>query len=625
MELTAAFIALAQFVLLLAGLLVPGALLARALRVPVGLATSFAGSAAALYVTVLALQLCSLPISLGTMAAGLAVISLVARLVRGGTEPEPTPEPSLLPRVGLRDSLGLFGGWTPLYALFWIAVLVRVWHAPLNGPDIEFRWGWLAEQMLARGSLDFYPPRTAGDFFEYFWAESIPPGAAALHAWAFACAAGAKAAWTIPATLLQLVALHEIVWRTAQHFGGDRAARFACLAAAACPLLTWSVLLGQETGLTTLALAGIAWALMAWRQNIDGGWPALAGLFALLGASAREYGLVFPALAAAGFLALRADRKTWFAFSAFAVLALVWPLRTWLLTGNPFHSLAVGGFFPVNERFIAWIGAEAETFGAALRSSAGWADAGRYLVQLAPAALFGWVWLGVTAVRRGRTAWWGLASVLALLALWAASVRYTNGGLFYSLRVAAPALALGVIASGEALTTTAWAQRRVAFLAPALLGFLVLAALPPTLALPRSHTRTAWREWPGLATRSESAVGQRDEIVAIVAKARATLPANEPVIVLSDSPGFQRRFAPTGIDVLPLWSPHVDWLFDASLSAEAARKAWRDSGVRFVIVAKFQPNLEWFNRHSRWQKAPFRSDFVGETSVAAVFALRAVE
>ena len=52
----------------------------------------------------------------------------------------------------LREALGLFGWWTPLYALFWIAVLLRVWHAPLNGPDVEFRWGWLAEQMLGLGS-----------------------------------------------------------------------------------------------------------------------------------------------------------------------------------------------------------------------------------------------------------------------------------------------------------------------------------------------------------------------------------------------------------------------------------------------------------------------------------------
>lgn len=620
-----ALIATAKLALLLAGLIVPGALLARALRVPVTVATSFAGSAAALFVTVLALQLCSVPISLGSMAAGLAILSLVARLARGGKEHEPMSEPSRLFRGGLPAAWDLFGWWTPLYALFWVAVLLRVWHAPLNGPDVEFRWGWLAEQMLAHGSLDFYPPRSAGDFFDYFWAESIPPGVAALHAWALACAGGAKAAWTIPATLLQLVALHEVLWRAAQHFGGDRAARCACLAAAACPLLTWAVLLGQETGLTALALAGVAWALIAWRRNHGGGWAALLGVFALLGASAREYGLVFPALAAAGLVAFRADRKSWLQFAFIAGLAVVWPLRTWLLTGNPFHSLAVGGLFPVNPRFVAWVEAEAQTYGAVLASRAGWADAGRFFLQLAPAALFGWGWLALTALRRGKAPWWGLASVIVGLGLWAMSVRYTNGGLFYSLRVAAPALALGCLATGEALATTAWAQRRVTWLAPALLGVLVVANLPPTLALPQSHARTPWREWPAFAAPAASPVGQDDPVAAIVLKARAALPAREPAIVLADSPGFQRRFAPTGLDVMPLWSPQADWLFDRTLSREATLRAWRDSGVRFIIVAKWQPNLDFFNRHSRWQEPPLRADFVGETKVAAVFALRPAE
>ncbi|MBL9190410.1 MAG: hypothetical protein JNK23_23220 [Opitutaceae bacterium] len=614
-----AFSTLASFFLLVAGLLLPGAMLMRALDVPRTVATCFTGSAVALYATVLALQLCGVPISLGTMAAGLAILSLVARLVRGGTEQIQTPAPSPLSRAGLHQALGLFGGWTPLYALFWIAVLLRVWHAPLNGPDIEFRWGWLAEQMLARGSLDFYPPRSAGDFFDYFWAESIPPGVAALHTWAFACAGGAKAVWTIPATLLQIVALHEAIWRAAQYFGGERAARCACLAAAACPLLTWAVLLGQETGLTALALAGLAWSLIAWRNNHSGGWAALAGVFALLGASAREYGLVFPALAAASFVALRADRKSWLQFSLIAALALIWPLRAWLLTGNPFHSLAVGGIFPVNERFVAWVQAEAATLGL------NWRDAGRHLLLLAPAAVFGGGWLVLTALRRGRAAWWGVGAIAAVLALWAMSVPYTNGGLFYSLRVAAPALALGCIAAGEALAATAWARGRLSWLAPLLLGGLMVANLAPTLALPLGHARTPWREWPAFAPQPELATGLTDEVVAIVARARAALPVGESVVVLADGPGFQRRFAPIGIDVMPLWSPQADWLFDRSLSREATLRAWRDSSVRFVIIAKWQPNLDFFNRHSRWQEPPVRADFVGETRVAAVFALRAAE
>ncbi|MDP3072213.1 MAG: hypothetical protein Q8N18_18115 [Opitutaceae bacterium] len=138
-----AFATLASFALLLAGLLLPGAMLMRALRVPVTVATCFVGSAVALYVSVLALQICGVPISLATMAAGLALISAVAAGVsacRGSTN-DPERRAGTPAATQMRTAWNLFGGWTPLYALFWIAVLLRVWHAPLNGPDIEFRWG----------------------------------------------------------------------------------------------------------------------------------------------------------------------------------------------------------------------------------------------------------------------------------------------------------------------------------------------------------------------------------------------------------------------------------------------------------------------------------------------------
>src|SRR6185295_383842 len=154
--------------------------------------------------------------------------------------------------------------------------------------------------ILRLGTLDYYPPRSVTDFFNYFWVESIPPGVSALHAWAYASAGGTSATWTIPTAILQILALHELIWRTARQVGGLRAARFAILAAAACPLLTWSMLLGQETGLTALSLVGIAFALQTWQETRQPGWAALAGVFAVLGAAAREYGLVFPVLAGAG-------------------------------------------------------------------------------------------------------------------------------------------------------------------------------------------------------------------------------------------------------------------------------------------------------------------------------------
>jgi hypothetical protein len=643
----------AKFILLLAGLLGPGAAVMHAMRIRVTVATSFAGSTVALYTTVLALQFSGMRISPGSLAGGLTLIAItttfVARLGRGGTNYRSSPHPSLLSRAGLQElQHGWFfpdmGWWTPLYLAFWVAVVWRCVHEPLAGPDIEFRWSFLAEQMLRLGSLDFYPPRSAESFFSYFWVESIPPGAAALHAWAYACAGGAHAAWTVPVVVLQIWSLHEMLWRTAERIGGISAARFACLAAVACPLLTWSMLLGQETGLTALSLAGIAFALHAWQHTRESQWAFLAGVFAILGASAREYGLVFPALAAGVLIVSGADRRAWLAFLGVSVISVAWPLRTWALTGNPFYSLGLGKLFPINERFIAWIEHDATALGAPLHSAAGWRDIARYLLLFAPTALLGWFALAV-ATGRGfrsisdRTSRWSALSltrfgpavlalgfVVVVLVLWATSVRYTNGGLFYSLRVTSPALAIGALAAGVSAAAVTSTRPRLTRAISCALALVVTGAVAATLALPRNPWRTPLREWPGLTARSNMSPPQTDETVAIVLKAATSAPRSSGEsrpVVLADAPGFQRRFLPFGVDVIPLWSPQADWLFDRTLTATEAIRRWRESGVRHLIITKWQVNIDFFNQHSRWSSPPFHVQLIGETATTAVFAIEA--
>lgn len=630
-DVLALFWLVAKIVLLLAGLLLPGAALARVLGVPRTIATCFAGSALSLYATVLGLQLASIRISAVSLASGLfficAIAVAVACLGRAGICKPPNGQHSLLSRAGLHTLSRLMGGWTPLYLLFWAAVLWRAGHEPLAGPDVEFRWSFLAEQMLRLGTLDFYPPRTAEHFHLYFWVESIPPGVSALHAWAYACAGSVNAAWTIPAVVLQLWSLHELLWRTAEAIGGMRAARFACLAAAACPLLTWSFLLGQETGLTALSLIGIAFAVTRWRETRTGAWAGLAGIFAALGASAREYGLVFPALAVGALIAVRADRRAWFLFLALSAISVVWPLRTWVLTGNPFYSLPMRHLFPVNDRFLAWIEHDADAFGAVLHSADGWRQLGRYFLLCAPTAVLGWLWLVAATMRRRREAILALAATVIVLALWATSVRYTNGGPFYSLRVTSPALALGTLVLGVGFAALAASKPDARFVAHGVLALLVLGMLPGTLALPRNPWR-APQEWPAFTARQNSTPERRDDTVAIVLNAIATSrpeSARSTSVVLADSPGYQRRFLPSGVPVIPLWSPQADWLFDAHLSPAETVRRWRDSHVSHIILTKWQTNLNFFNTWSRWGHPPLQVQLVGETDATAIFEIRAVE
>ncbi len=608
----------AKIALLLAGLLLPGAAAMRALAVPRTLGACFGGSVVILYATVLALDFTGLRISVGSLSLGLAFALVLFSLVANrreksmGTIPDRTDWLTIFRRMG---------AWTPLFAIAWVALIWRAVHEPLAGPDIEFRWSFLAEQMLSRGSLDFYPPQTAADFTAYFWAESIPPAVATLHAWAYACAGSYHPVWTVPVVILQLWALHDLLWHAAERIGDYRAARLACMAAASAPLLAWSFFLGQETGLTTLSAVGIVAALLGWQQTRAVGWAALAAIFAVLGAAAREYGLVFPLLACLGLLGSGGRRRAWAAFIAIALAALAWPLRTFLLTGNPFHSLRFAGL-PINERFVAWIEHDADAFGAVIKSADGWIQFARYLIQFAPLALVGLVVL-IPAILRANSWRREAAAVLVatgvIFALWIASVRYTNGGLFYSVRVISPALGLGTLVAGVALAAVASRRPKLYHRAALALGLLTLGTVPSTLSLPQNPWRTPIGNWPAFAPHEPAGVGDADETVALVRRSG--------VIggVIADGPGYQRRFAAVGVTAIPLWSPAADWLFDAQLSPGDAARQWRESGIRFLVVTKWQRNLDFFNAHARWAQPPFHLQVIGETPQTVVFAINASE
>ncbi len=612
---------IATLTLLLTGLVLPGAALARALRLPVTVATAFSGSVLAIYTSLLALQFAGIAVTLATLSLVLAVITFAGaaagRVVRGN-DPHPADTHGQVARYPFAPFASM-GGWTPLYLLAWAALILRAGQNPLAGPDIEFRWGFLAEQWLRQGSLAFYPPRSAADFTSYFWAESIPPGVAALHLWAFACAGQSAAAWTIPALLLQVLTLHELIWRTAERLAGIRAAQLATLAAAACPLLSWSALLGQETGLTAIALTGLAWALTGWRENGERRWLAAAGLFASVGAVTREYGLVFPVLAAAGVSGLRPDRRAWLAFLLPVTVGLVWPARTWLLTGNPFHSLAVGRLFPVNERFVAWTTFDAAPLGAELRSPEGLLTLGRYFLFFAAPAVLGWLGVAVQLRTHPRLAGWGLGSIGAIIVLWVVSVPYTNGGLFYSMRVLSPALALGCLAAGIGAAHLTAPPRRSGLVPAGAMTVLTLGMLIPTLALPLDFRRNPWREWPAF---HRATLGTKDETVAAVERLRsASGPANRVGVILADGPGFQRRFAQTGLNVIPLWSPQADGLFNLTLAPAEAARRWQASGITHVVITKWQTNLDFFLQHSRCLRSPFVTRVAAETAQTRIYSV----
>ncbi len=602
------FLLTARLALLLAGLLLPGAALLRALRLPWSLGASVVGSSVILYASLLLLALSPAPITLLSLSLLLATATFVGVAVSLRVRPKDAQPPAPPDGTHSFAAFTRLGWWTPLYAAFWAIVVWRLSTQPLTGADVNFRWAWLAEQISRLGSLDFYPPRTASGFSLYAWPESIPPGIASLHTWAFLCGGSTRALWTSPAILLQFVALHEFIWRLAFSWGGDAAARRAVLLAAATPLLTWGSIIGQETGLTALAVTALLFGLLRWHKTRETGWLILAALSAVAGASAREYGPAFPLLGLGVLALMRASRRVWLTFAAVAIpLAAVWPLRTWALTDNPFYALNVAGLFPTNSLFASWSAHFHAGPRQALFTLDAWSQISRYLVLFAPAAVFGGLALLLHTHRGLREARWCLACAATVTALWLASLPFTAGGLFYALRVLAPAFALAAAFGGYAILAASTPVQRCL---DAALLIALLGTLPHTLTLPENAYRATPQTWPD-AARGFEKIGLKAE-ADLLAALRA-LPHQHHPHILTDFAGLPHVLKDPDLRAIPLWSPEVAWLFDPSLPAEKMNRRWRTSGIRYLVTSPAPAFLEFITRQARWRSPTYALNAVWQS------------
>ena len=605
------FLIPARLALLLTGLLLPGAALLRALQLPFTFAGSFLVSAACLYTHVVLFALVRLPLTLLTLAAALT-LTTAATFVFPVRRPPRTAAPAPPEDTPSFAAFTTCGWWTPLYAAFWLVVLWRLGTQPLAGPDTTFRWSWLAEQVVRLGSLDFYPPRTAAGYAAYAWPESIPPGIASLHLWSYLCGGSFRALWTSPVVLLQLLALHEFIWRLAFSWGGEPAARRAVLLAAATPLLTWASVIGQETALTALAVGGLFFALLRWHKSRAPGWLTLAALAAVAGSSAREYGLVFPFLGLGVLALMGAPRRALLHLAAVALpLAALWPLRTWALTGHPLFSLNLAGLFPANPVFTLWSAHLHTAARQTLTTFGAWQEIARYLLLFAPTALFGALALVLHARRGFPEARWCAACAATGLLLWLLSVPFTAGGLFYSMRVLSPVLALAAAFGGYAIMAASHPARRIADTA---LALALLATLPFTLTLPENAGRTPLRHWPDAASAFERVT--RPSIAQLTAALRA-LPG--PPRVLTDYAGLPPALVGTAFTAVPIWSPEVAWLFDQPTPPADQARRWRESHLRYLVTSSAPAYRDFLTRHTAARAPDFTLAPVWQSEAFLIF------
>ena len=323
--------------LLALGLFVPGYFVARRLRHRLWWASAFFISLLALFQSVFWLGVFRVPTTLWTVLPCLLAVTVGAAWLQHGVAPvkrEPAPPWDKQDRILLISS-----------AAVGVVLLARSAVSPLIGFDTLFRWDFLAQRILALHTFSFYPPLTPADFRTYFFVDGIPPLVSFTHWWIYASAGQYLPSLISIFVAAQFACTLAFTYGAASAVFSRRAGILATAMLAASPLYFTAVVLGQETGLTALAIAAMLYFIVTARQPGDVPAMVSAGLAASLCALSREYGWIALIAGCVALLWRRQSHKHIVLFAAVATaVAAPWYIRNWILAGNPFYSLRLGSF-----------------------------------------------------------------------------------------------------------------------------------------------------------------------------------------------------------------------------------------------------------------------------------------
>jgi hypothetical protein len=230
-----------------------------------------------------------------------------------------------------------------------------------------------------------------------------------------------------------------------------------------------------------------------------------------------------------------------------------WYARNWILAGNPFYSLRFGGFAvnPIHDRILHYYSA---SLGVQRWTAGDWASV------LSPLLLFATfqVLAGIPGGFKGfRRHGYLLVTALLLAAVWMQSVGFTSGGADISTRVLSPAMVvLSITGAGLLEPLTRRARWHTAMMAAIIVCQIWTAAQGAVYPKdPFSLRPSQWLQsaFPHIGPNPEFQA--RDQLV-------RTLPPGYRV--LSDSAYLHAALVDAGIEVVPVWSPEVRFLFSAS-------------------------------------------------------------
>ena len=245
--------------------------------------------------------------------------------------------------------------------------------------------------------------------------------------------------------------------------------------------------------------------------------------------------------------------------------------RNWILSGNPFYTLSFDSL-PVNPIYAGLLEHCYAQLAVHNWDSRIWIGVLWLLLLQAPFQLLAGAAGGVLCFRRH-----GYLVVIAcvLAAVWLHSVGYTSGGFMISMRVLSPALViLSISAAGVLELLTRRSSSKVAitvaivFLQAWTAAHGVFYPFDPKTVPPNQWSRYAFRP-----VRAGIEFDLRDELVRV-------LPPSTRV--LTDNAYLHAALLEKGIEVVPVWSPEVRFLFSPHLSVQEIDHRLQLLGIRAI-------------------------------------------
>jgi hypothetical protein len=592
------------------GFFLPGYLLARLLGAANRLLWGFPLSLLLLYVATLAAEMAGLPVTGTALAVILIGLTLIIwGLSRSKSLSIHDPRPAEIDRAEIDRMPEILAGpwiaWSIAGCLCALGALV-LWRTalwPLFGADTGFRWDFLAVRMLEQHGFGFYPPMTGDDYRLYFYSDGIPPLVSLSYWWLYVSMGGHYAAATCVLIGAQLACTLGFTRAIGRKIHSPLAGWLAAGILGGSTLFIWGTSIGEETGLTALAMAAMLRALFDDDSPADWRPMALVGLAGALGALAREYGILFPALGCLAILWRRNwSEKGWKDAAVAAVTAVIvaapWYIRNAVRTGNPLYSNRLGSLY-VNPIHAAIIDYYRDQLGVSTWSASDWITATENLIGSAPLQCT----LGlIAAVILFRKFGFLAATAAAIGAVWLYSIGFTsgiNGNLWLSSRVLTPALVVlsvlgGVLAAG-------WSQNKIF---RGICAVIVLGALGWSIAAatvyPADVGPSAFEDW------NKNFFARPPEPGDWWSQLPQVLPQGSRI--LSDDAYIYVGLDKSGIEIVPIWSPEVEFIGDTSLSPQEVRRQLLVHGIRFVILEE-NLNGEFLTRNLpfyRQDKADWR-------------------